>query len=210
MERRDAVELLDDPTLPEQTVAGAYRDLARLHRWLTNTQAVVQRVKEAGASSVLDLGCGQGALLQELRARLGVQVTGFDLRAAPLDSPVPILKGDAVNHPLPKADVALAVCFVHHLSQQEIVTLIRNVSRCCGRFIILDLVRHPLPLVLFRIFVAPFLSHINAADGITSIHRAYTTRELREIAEAAVAGTGARLRHTVAPLYIRQIVDITW
>lgn len=210
MDRIDSVELLDDPTLPEQTVAGAYRDLARVHRWLGNTRSVVSRVKRSGASSVLDLGCGRGALLQELRARLGVPVTGFDLRPAPPDSPVPILSGDAVRDPLPEADLALAVCFVHHLSEAETIELIRNVSRSSRRFIILDLVRHWLPLALFRAFVAPLVTHINAVDGITSIRRAYTPRELRQIAETAVAGTGARIRHSVAPLYIRQIVDISW
>jgi SAM-dependent methyltransferase len=131
--------------------------------------------------SVLDLGCGQGALLQEIRRQLGVNVTGFDLRPAPESSPVPILTGDAVVDPLPCADVALAVCLVHHLSEADIVRLIRNVSQSCERFILLDLVRHWLPLWLFGIFLRPFLCRINAADGLTSIRRSYTPRELRRL-----------------------------
>lgn len=209
MDRRDTVELLEDASLPEEVVAAAYRDLARTNRWLGNTRAILHRLTERPVRSVLDLGCGQGALLEELREKLGLEVTGFDLRPAPRAS-VKILKGDAVKDPLPRADVALAVLMVHHLSEDEIVRLIRNVSRSCRRFIILDLVRHWLPLWLFRIFVGPFLSPINAADGATSVQRAYTPDELRSIAEAAVEGTGARVRHTVAPLYVRQIVDISW
>ncbi len=210
MERRDAVELLDDPALPEQTVAAAYRDLARVNRWLGNTHAILARLRDSGASSVLDLGCGQGALLKDIHEKLGLRVTGLDLRPAPPDSPVPILSGNAVTDPLPRADVALAVLFAHHLTEAELIALIRNVSRSSRRLIILDLVRHWLPLALFRVFVAPFLSYINTVDGITSIRRAYTPRELRRIAESAVAGTGARVRHSVAPLYTRQIIDITW
>jgi SAM-dependent methyltransferase len=210
MDRRDVVELLEDPYLPDQVVADAYRDLARLHRWLGDTAAILNRVRASGAGSVLDLGCGQGALLREIRRELSVQVTGFDLRPAPESSSVPILTGDAVADPLPRADVALAVCLAHHLSEADLVRLIRNVSKSCGRFIVLDPVRHWLPLWLFRIFVSPFQCRINVADGITSIRRSYTPRELRRIVDHAVQGTGARVRHTVAPLYIRQIIDISW
>lgn len=210
MRRRDQAELLEDPSLPEEAVAEAYRDLARTQRWLGNTRAVLKRLKEGSVRSVLDIGCGQGALLEEIRGQLGVEVVGLDLRPAPDSARVPILTGDAVTDALPGADVALAVCVVHHLSEAEIARLIRNVSRSCHRFIILDLVRHWLPLRLFQIFVAPFLSRINAADGATSVRRAYTPAELRRIVDTAVEGTGARVRHTVAPFHIRQIVDISW
>ena len=147
MERRDAVELLDDPALPEQTVAAAYRDLARVNRWLGNTHAILARLRDSGASSVLDLGCGQGALLKDIHEKLGLRVTGLDLRPAPPDSPVPILSGNAVTDPLPRADVALAVLFAHHLTEAELIALIRNVSRSSRRLIILDLVRHWLKLM---------------------------------------------------------------
>jgi SAM-dependent methyltransferase len=211
MERAaDVTELLEDPSLPDQLVADAYRDLARSHHWLGNTAAVLHRLREDPAGSVLDLGCGHGALLLEIRRKLGVKVTGVDLRPAPESSPVRILTGDAVIDPLPRADAAVALCLVHHLSPADIVRLIRNVSRSCGRLIVLDPVRHWLPLWLFRIFVCPFLPWINAADGITSIRRSYTPVELRKLVDTAVEGTGARVRHTVAPFYIRQVIDISW
>jgi SAM-dependent methyltransferase len=209
MDRVDSVELLDDPSLSDAVVAEAYRGLARTNRWLGNTRAIVKRLKGSPVRSVLDLGCGQGALLEEIRDTLGLSVMGLDLRPASGAS-LEILTGDAVKDALPQADVALAVLMIHHLSEDEIVRLIRNVSRSSRRFIILDLVRHGLPLWLFRIFVAPLLSHINAADGITSVRRAYTPRELGDIVNRAVQGTGARVRHTVAPFFIRQMVDISW
>ena len=61
---------------------------------------------------------------------------------------------------------------------------------------------------MFRVFVAPFLHRINAVDGLTSIKRAYTPRELREIVDEAVKGSGASVDHIVALFYVRQVIDI--
>ena len=212
MDRVDSVELLEDPSLPEEVVAQAYRDLARTQRLLGNSAAVFRQLRKATAPMhrVLDLGCGQGALLEQISQEFGVDVVGFDLRPAPQRSNVRIVTGNAALDPLPSADVALAVCLVHHLREDDIVAMIRNVSKSCRRLIVLDLVRHWIPLALFRVFVSPLLHHINAADGVTSIKRSYTPKELRQLVDEAVKGSRARVEHTVAPFYTRQIVDITW
>jgi SAM-dependent methyltransferase len=209
MQRADVTELLEDPSLPDEVVANAYRDLARTQRLLGNTRAVFRRLRKNRdpIRCVLDIGCGQGALLEQIRQSLGVDVIGFDLRPAPA-APVRILTGNAAVDPLPHADVALAVCLIHHLSEADVISLIRNVSKTSRRLILLDLVRHWIPLTLFRVFMSPFLHPINSADGITSIKRAYTPRELRNIVEEAVKGTDTRIVHTVAPFYIRQIIDL--
>jgi 2-polyprenyl-3-methyl-5-hydroxy-6-metoxy-1,4-benzoquinol methylase len=212
MHRADSTELLEDPSLPADVVATAYSDLARTQRLLGNTAAIFRKLRKSRIPirRVLDLGCGQGALLEQIRRKLGVDVIGFDLRPTPPSATIPILTGNAAVDPLPFADVALAVCLVHHLSEPDVIDLIRNVSRSCRRLILLDLVRHWIPLILFRVFLSPFLHRINSADGITSIKRSYTTRELRTMAEEAVRGSNARIVHTVAPFYIRQIIEITW
>jgi 2-polyprenyl-3-methyl-5-hydroxy-6-metoxy-1,4-benzoquinol methylase len=212
MLRQHSSELLEDMSLPPEVVARAYRDLARLHRWLGNDTAILRllRTGPTPIHSVLDLGCGHGALLQHIRRDLGLQVLGFDLRPAPAATPVRILTGNAVSDPLPSADVAIALCLTHHLSETEVVQLIHNVSRSCRRLILLDLVRHRLPLILFRVFVAPLLQRINSADGTTSIRRSFTPAEFRAIVAEAVQGSSARVSHTVAPLYNRQVIDIRW
>ena len=205
-------EFLDDPSLPEDAVARAYRELQRTHWWLGNTAAVLRLLRQdpIPIRSVLDIGCGHGALLLEIRRRLGAEVIGFDLRKAPGLAPVPILTGNAVTEPLPRADVAIAVYMAHHLSGGDLIRLIRNVSCSCRRFIVLDLVRHRLPLALFRGFVCPFLGSLNAKDGATSIRRSYTPQEMRRVVDIALDGSGGEVRHTVAPFYIRQVVDISW
>lgn len=203
-------EILDSNEVAEEERARAYQQLHRTHQWLGNTSAILRLLRRdpLPVRRVLDIGCGHGLLLQQIRRDTTADVIGFDLRAAP-GAMLPIVTGNAVSDPLPRADVALAVCMAHHLSEDEVVRMIRNVSRSCRRFILLDLVRHPLPLLLFRTFVCPLLDPINAQDGVTSLQRAYTPQELRAIAERAREGHG-KLRHSVSPLYIRQVVDISW
>ncbi|MGA2588822.1 MAG: methyltransferase domain-containing protein [Bryobacteraceae bacterium] len=183
-----------------------------MHTWLGNTAAVLRLLRQdpIPIRSVLDIGCGHGGLLLEIRRRLGVEVIGFDLRKASAAAPVPILTGNAVTETLPRADVAIAVCVAHHLSGGDFIRLIRNVSGSCRRFIVLDLVRHRLPLALFRGFVCPFLCSLNAKDGATSIRRSYTPQEMRCVVDTALDGSDGEVRHTVAPFYIRQVVDISW
>jgi SAM-dependent methyltransferase len=210
MRRSLEPEILDDPGVPEAVKTRAHRDLTRTHRWLGHTAAILRALRRHPhpVRRVMDIGCGHGGLLVEVRKRLSVEVVGVDLFPPPA-APVPIVRADAVRHPLPECDVAVAVCLVHHLSPEELAQLIQNVGRSARRFIVLDLVRHPLPLVLFRTFVAPFICRVNVLDGMQSIRRSFTGSELREIAHRAVEGR-AIVRHRVAPFFTHQIVDISW
>jgi SAM-dependent methyltransferase len=215
MDRRESQELLDATDLPDDIVAQSYNELSKVNSFLGNTAALLRLLRQANPAPgcVLDIGCGQGALLAKIRAELGVDVVGMDLRPAPLGSTIPIVAGNAVTDRLPRADVTVCVLVVHHLSEEEFSALIRNVARSSRRFIVLDLVRHPVPLWLFRLFVAPWLNHINRRDGQTSVIRAYTVAEMRRIVDQALISAARpvqRIRHTIAPFWIRQIIDIQW
>ena len=213
MKRSFDREIMDDPNLPEETLILVYKDLTRTHRFLGNIRALVF---ELGRNTnplrrVLDIGCGRGELLLEIQRKMGVETVGVDVRVPrTFHSGVPIIQADAVRDPLPACDVALAVCVAHHLGDEHVVELIRNVGRFCKRFVILDLVRHPLPLLLFRCFVAPFIHWINAADGVSSIRRSYTPAELESLVRRALDGSPGTYRHSVGLFYVRQIVDISY
>jgi SAM-dependent methyltransferase len=206
-------EILDRGGVPDDLVMRAYRDLTRIHRCLGDTASVVAALRKdpLPVRRVMDVGCAHGGVLRDVAQRLGVEVVGVDLNPPRLPSPeVPIVRANAVRDPLPAADVAFSMYLGHHLVEEELMELIRNVGRSCRRFILLDLVRHPLPLALFRLFVAPFVSRIVMADGQVSIRRSYTASELSTIAREALAGSGARFRHSVAPLFMRQVLDISY
>ena len=142
---------------------------------------------------------------------LSVEVIGVDLKPpASKGFGVPILRANAVRDQLPNADVAFSMHLGHHLSEIDLIGLIHNVGRFCRRFILLDLVRHPAPLALFRLFVAPFVCRIVVVDGARSIRRSYTTAELRRLTNIALAGSGSVFRQSVTPFYTHQIIDIAY
>ena len=210
--RADEPEILDGRGLPDELVRRAYLELFRVHRFLGDTGAIVRAIRRdpLPVRRILDVGCATGAVAADIGRRLNVEVLGVDLEPRPSISCVPVVRADAIRDPLPEADVAFSMHVGHHLPEAELAEMIRNVGRYCRRFLLLDLVRHPLPLALFRLFVAPLMGHIAAEDGRRSLRRAYTPHELRTIMAAAVDGNGATFRHTVAPFYIRQVIDIRY
>ncbi|HYW48751.1 MAG TPA: methyltransferase domain-containing protein [Bryobacteraceae bacterium] len=213
MKRAFQLEILDRPDVPDELADRAYRELTRIHRYLGDTALIVKAIRRdpLPVRRVLDIGCAAGGVLREIRRKLGVETVGVDVMPrGPRDIRLPIIRADAVRDPLPKADLAFSMYLGHHLSDQDVIGLIRNVGRFSRRFILLDLVRHTLPLALFRVFVAPFVSPIVVADGQVSIRRSYTRRELRELTAEALAGSAACFRHSVAPLYARQVIDISY
>jgi SAM-dependent methyltransferase len=211
MERSFEPEILDGSGIPEELVSRAYRELTTIHRLLGNTRCIIRALRRdpLPIQRVLDIGCGRGGVLHDVTRALSVKGVAVDL-SPPQAGSASILKADAVHDRLPEADVAYSTYVAHHLCDLDLVQMIRNVGCSCRRFILLDVVRCGVPLALFRTFVAPFVSQITAADGRTSIRRAYAPRELNALVARALAGTNATFCHSVAPLGLRQIIDISY
>ena len=211
MQRSLTLETMDDPNAPEALLTSFHRDLKLIHTLIGDMRAITKRVKSIQPRTIIDIGCGDGALLDELKRATGASVTGVELRP-PAESPyhIPIVQADATRDPLPLADVAVSMMVLHHLDEERIVGLIRNVGRYCKKFVCLDLVRHPLPMALFTAFVCPFIGKIAAQDGRQSIRRSFTGPELRALAERAVEGSGAFVQHDVSRAYAGQILEITY
>jgi SAM-dependent methyltransferase len=160
---------------------------------------------------ILDVGCATGLVSQRVGRALGIEVVGADIRPRPaVAAPIPIVGANACFDPLPVADVAFCMHLGHHLAEEDLIRLIRNVGLYCRRFILLDLVRHPIPLALFRLFLAPLICRIDAQDGRRSIQRSYTPVELRDLTATALTGSRGTFHLSVAPFYLRQVVDISY
>jgi SAM-dependent methyltransferase len=204
-------ELMDSPDIKGPVLDKFHHDLNFVNKCLGTFPTIERFIRDDArpVRRVIDIGCGGGALLEYLERRLGMEVIGID-RKPPANANVPIIAADAVTEALPDADVAVCCLTAHHLTPDENIALMRNVSRSCRRFIIHDLIRHPLPFVLFTLFICPMIGREAAVDGRQSIRRAFTPDEFRSMVETAIAGTKATFTQDVSPFLSRQILDIRY
>jgi SAM-dependent methyltransferase len=213
MKRSSGPELIDNPEVPEETMKTVHREIVRVNRYLGNIGALESLIENDAhpVRTVLDIGCGHGGLLLELKRRLPIEAWGVDVRVPEVPIPgIQIAQGDAVRDPLPGCDVAIATYLIHHLCDADVIKLINNIGRSCRRFIFIEPVRSRVPLALFKLFAGSFLGRINARDGAQSIRRSHTKEEMSVLVARALAGSGSTFRHSVAPFCTRQIIDILY
>jgi SAM-dependent methyltransferase len=211
LKRSLELELMDSDAVTGPVLEKFHRDLARVNGLLGTFRTIERFLKKdvRPVKRVLDIGCGGGDLLRYVRGSMGVEVMGVDLKPGHQND-VPVIVADATTEPLPQADVAISSLVAHHLTPEQNIALIRNVGQSCRRFLILDLIRHPVPLVLFSIFISPLIGHEAAADGRQSIRRAFTPEEFSALVHEALKGTAGSFSVDVSPLLSRQIIDIRY
>lgn len=121
---------------------------------LADARAVALNLVASG-SSVLDIGCGTGALSFELREKKDCRVVGLDLSLRMLEfarkaNPFPdvtFVHGDATDlgaFPDHSFDYASVLMLVHELTRPQQVLVLGEAVRVAGRVIIIDSVS-PLP-----------------------------------------------------------------
>ena len=204
-------ELMDSPDINGPVLDKFHRDLNFIHKCLGTFPTIERFIRkdDKPVRRVLDIGCGGGALLEYLHKHLNVEVLGIDQKP-PDTANVPIIAADAVSERLPDADIAVCSLLAHHLTPEQNIALIRNVGRSCRRFIIQDLIRHPMPFVLFTVFICPMIGREAAVDGRQSIRRAFTPPEFASLVQTALAGSEATFKQDVSPFLSRQIIDIRY
>ena len=108
-----------------------------------------------GASSALDIGCGEGMLSRELR-RVVPAVTGIDLDTPSLElargyaDDISYIRGDFLDHPLASYDVVTSVATLHHVDARAGLLRMRSLVRPGGLLAIIGLARARLPQDLPR------------------------------------------------------------
>lgn len=194
-------ELLDDPAADPDAVAESLRNIARANRWFGGTAAVRHGLRQTlhdvlpgSTLSLLDLGTGlgdlPGAAVRWAAARgIRLQPLGLELnrRAAALasSSGVPTALACAGAPPLrdKSVDVVLVSQVAHHLTARSVVQLLRTCDRLARRAVIVaDLRRHDLARVAFWCGARLLgFDEVTVADGMTSIRRGFSRRELQTL-----------------------------
>jgi SAM-dependent methyltransferase len=209
--RRIGSELLDDPAAPAGAVEASLRNISRSNRWFGGASALrwgllrlLAGVPAGRTLTLLDLGTGAGDLPRAAvrwgaRRGIGIRPLGLELSrvAARLarGRGVPTVVGCAGAPPVAdrSVDIVTVSMVAHHFEAESVVELVRVCDRLARvGVVICDLRRSVLGAVAFRVGAHLLrFDPVTVADGLTSIRRGYTPRELSTL--LARAGVSARV-----------------
>lgn len=184
------------------------RDVALSNALFGGTRAVAAEVAGAlraiGArsASLLDVGTGVGDIPARLRreaARLGVAlatlgVEGSETLARAARSPaLPTVRADGRCLPFASRSVDIVMCsqLLHHFDHEQGLALLGEMHRVARHWVIVSDIRRSW-LAAAGIWLASFplgFHPVSRHDGVVSVLRGFTRRELRDAARAATGHT---------------------
>lgn len=200
-------ELMDDLELSNSELFQTLHQLDTINRWLAESNVfsksiaseIRKRITENESSIlVMDIGCGSGDLLRRIHNELSreelrrVRLMGIDANPniveyaksksdrydLSIECKNVLEKADVFE----KADIVLSTLFFHHFNESQITDIVSNFGKDGTQFLINDLQRSTLAVFLFRLISVPFgLSRMAKNDGVISIKRAFTKKELEEL-----------------------------
>lgn len=205
--RIHTLERMDDPDSNPILVARTLRHLALVNRTLSRVRTlllrfVIRDMKSRGVSeaTVLDVGAGGGDVALWLvregaRCGLSIRVTCVDSDGRAVACAKNRVGGHAAIHIVHGSlfdvdgqwDYVISNHVLHHLRDEEIVTLLEHSWRICRRRIVWnDLLRSRLSVLGFSAFSALFMHNsYGRADGLVSILKGFRPRELRRLIRAS-------------------------
>jgi 2-polyprenyl-3-methyl-5-hydroxy-6-metoxy-1,4-benzoquinol methylase len=213
------IEWMDLPGASDEELRGTLRDLERLNRHFGGVRAVLLHLRRMAAPRgegpvrILDIATGGGdiprAIVRWARRRgLPVQVEAVDRNPQAVDAAAAWCAGYpeirvrlAEVPPLPYPDrcfdYAVASLFLHHLSAEHCVGLLREMVRVARHGLIVSDLRRSRPARLVTALATRLMSRnrLTRHDGPISILRGFTAAELRRMAAAAGLAGGRTARH---------------
>ena len=197
-------ELMDDECLADvQGLADNLRDIARYNTLLGANALMlklVQRITDAPQLSGLDIGIGSGDFIAYAAQHMPSSWVGLDLsrrilsiaRANRKNLLRDCANADATHLPFVDGafDVVTCALTVHHLQPAQGVALFRECARVCRRgFALVDFQRSYVGLVGAWLLTRLTSTNVfTRNDGVQSIRRAYTIREVRVMLSEAGLG----------------------
>ncbi len=203
--RRLRAEIMDDPTLDPARHLRALDALERVNRVSLTANRVWSEVAALARDGVrpvrvLDVACGGGDVLAELERR--AKRHGVDVELHGCDrSPLALRRAreragpacrwhelDVVADELPgRHDVVVSSLFLHHLSEEDAVLLLRAMASVAERVLMVQDLRRTLAgyLVAWVGLHTLTRSDVARTDGLASVRAAFTAREAAGLARAA-------------------------
>lgn len=201
-------EWMDDPTADSAQLQRSLRFIRRINFFLGYVRATVRHLqyfsrswKRGQTIRIVDLGTGSAdiplAILSWARRRgFDVRIVGVDRHGATTaiaaarareHPPLKIIRGDVLAMPLADGafDYAITAMFLHHLTDEQAVEVLRTMDRlACRGVIVADLLRHRRAyhwIRLFTTFSNPMVRH----DASVSVLQAFSQEEAIGLARRA-------------------------
>ena len=195
--RRRGVERLDVPGVPGPVVKRSLADVSRANALFGGTRAVLAELRPllaaARGRSLTLLDVGTGAADIPLAARRSAFKRGVDLTVIGADSSIPLaihaarlvncsLAANALALPFADRSIDVVICsqLLHHFTEREIATVLRELHRVARvRVIVSDLRRSWVAAAGIWLASFPLRFHpISRHDGVLSVLRGFTAAEL--------------------------------
>lgn len=209
--RSNQKELLDQEEIPAEDLYRNLRELDFINQWLGGyavsfaaLKKVIQPGSRPGKSyKLVDIGCGGGDTLKRIsrwakRAGLQLDLYGIDIKPVCIDYARANVKDDQVlficddyrnffRH-VPQADIIHACLFCHHLSENDLIELIRFALKNRSILVVNDLERNPLAYYSIKWLTRLFSrSYLVKNDAPLSVLRGFTKKEWESIMEKSGA-----------------------
>lgn len=184
-------------------------ELQRVNRWLGDASALrgslLKEIEQSKLSnfSVIDVGAGSGELLRVIgewscETKRRASLVGVELNARSANAilqgsaalpEISAVRADALRLPFADKQFDYAICslFTHHFKNEQVVTILGELSRVASRRIfVIDLHRHPMAYYFYITVGRLFLhNRLIREDGALSILRSFIPGELEDLAKRA-------------------------
>ena len=205
-------ELLDQEEIPQEDLFQNLRELDFINHWLggynISFSGLNQILRPDQKYTFVDIGCGGGDTLKRIkkwRSKGGyhIDLHGIDLKPVciqyarnnPGNAGINFICDDYRNmyQHIEKIDIIHACLFCHHLSESELIELVRFAGNHQAVLLINDLERNPVAYYAIRILTRLFLkSYLVKNDAPLSVLRGFKKKEWLEILQKSGA-----VRYTV-------------
>ena len=202
--RRRGFEILDAPDVDPGLVTRSLADVAKVNSLFGGVSSALTEFKECltglpRAATLLDVGTGLGDIPAHARSaaareRIILTTIGLDSACELVTANRKSLEwsvcGDALHLPFADNSIDVVMCsqVLHHFADDKALTLLREMNRVARcRVIVSDLRRSWISAAGLWLVSFPLRFHaVSRHDGVVSVMRGFTTRELADTVQAAV------------------------